>query len=158
MNWNPAVAPVAHAPCLSETARWRNIFNIPAGYRGHFRVWVQGGKFENANPNSFGRFYYDGVLVDGNTELNALRHWSPYIPVTPGNHTLEWREGSMLVAQITNPAFGIERARIIRDTYPVNVLECRDLMGVVINQHVLDLNGNPAAPPVGYVLTMGECP
>lgn len=133
--------------------RWRTAFNVPAGFAGHCRFWVNGDKSDVGDANSFGSFWLDGVQVDANTEVNTVQHWTPYVSVAPGAYTLEWREGAFVGAGSNTPTFGIDYSKVTRDRIPVNRISCN-------GGPPQDFDGSDSLffLPVGYTLSAGDCP
>lgn len=96
VTWGPA--PATHnTVATAHNNRWRQVYTVPEGYEGWFRMAVRGGM---DSTNLGGEFWHDGALLNAQRirVYNAqpyggeYQDTSYYVPVTAGVHTFEFRE------------------------------------------------------------------
>lgn len=117
-----------HVATAAGTIRWRKTFTIPDGLRGALHTWISGDKFDTGQPG--GTAYLDGVLIDGNTENNTVKHWIIPFPIVPGVHVFEWRESATTANQYTTLDIGADYTLVLQACRKVYKVTRTDLANV----------------------------
>lgn len=151
VTWGPA--PATHnTVAVAGQNRWRQVYTVPEGYQGWFRLAVRGGM---NSTGTTGQYWHDGVFL--NTQRIIVNTGQPYgydyqdtsyyVPVTAGVHTFEFREPSgagaadiQLIADYRGVE--VERRGFVR-------YSCVDAVGVLVGAATdLNYDGTPFVPRV----------